>query len=231
MGVRFFVLAGGSGTRFRPWTLIIPKCLIGVGGKPAVRWIIEDIMAQGFDDIVVCINKKDETYFRYELRDLSNLKFSVSEEPMGTSGEVLVARRFIGGPFVLRYGDDLTELDYRALINFHKEKKAIVTIAVTTKFRLPVGVMELDEDRRVLKFKEKPYLDKFVWAAVAVLDPKAIAYFKNGEDIATHALPKMIEAGEPVYAFVIHSPWFDVGSVEGWTASDQYFRKKLGEGG
>jgi len=226
MGVRFFVLAGGLGTRFHPWTLIVPKCLIGVAGKPAVRWIIEDIMAQGFNDIVVCINKKDEKYFQYELRDLPNLKFNVSEEPMGTSGEVLVARRLIEDSFVLRYGDDLTELDYKALINFHKEKKAIATIAVTTKFRLPVGVMELDEDSRVLKFDEKPYLDKFVWAAVAVLDPKAIAYFRLGEDIATQALPKMIEAGEPVYAFVIDSPWFDVGSVDGWAASDQYFREK-----
>jgi NDP-sugar pyrophosphorylase family protein len=176
---------------------------------------------------VCCINKKDESAFRYELRDL-NVKFSVSEEPLGTVGELLVAKREIDDTFCLRYGDDLTEIDYKSLIDFHKKKQATATIAVTPQFRLPVGVVDIDNEGKIVKFSEKPILGKYIWTAIAVLEPRAVAYFKLGEDIATHALPKMIEAGEPVYAFINDKPWFDVGNIEGWRLSDAYYRQKYG---
>lgn len=221
--IRVFILAGGRGTRIFPFSALFPKCLLPVAGRPCVRWIIEDAIGQGFTDIVLCINKKDEPNFRYELRDL-NVKYSVSEEPLGTVGELLCARNLIDDTFILRYGDDLTEIDYRSLVNFHREKGATATIAVTTQFRLPVGVVELADDGRVQKFVEKPTLGKPSWAAIAVLEPKAVAYFKLGEDIAGHALPKMLEANEPVYAFLIDSPWYDVGNIEQWRLADKNFR-------
>lgn len=197
-----------------------------IAGKPAARWILEDILDQEFDDLVLCINKKDEEAYRYEFRDLPNLKFSISEEPLGTVGEVLVARRLIEDTFVLRYLDDLTQIDYKSLINFHKERGATVTIAATTQFRLPVGVVELDNQGKVVQFREKPLLGRPTWAAIAVLEPRAVAYFKLGEDIAGHALPKMLEAGEPVYAYAIKAPWYDVGNIESWRLANSHYRDK-----
>lgn len=203
------------------------KCLFPVAGKPAIRWVIDDIMRQGFNDIVCCINRKDEEAFRYEFRDLQNIKFSVSEEPLGTVGELLVAKRLIDDTFCLRYADDLTEIDYKALIDFHRQKQATITIAVTSQFRLPVGVVDLDNNGKIFRFYEKPLLNKYVWAAIAVLEPRTVAYFKLGEDLAEHTLPKMIESGEPVYAFINDKPWFDVGNLEHWKLSNGYFRKRF----
>jgi mannose-1-phosphate guanylyltransferase len=88
--LRFLVLAGGKGERLFPFSSIIPKCLIPVAGKPCVRWIIEDAIQQGFKDIVLCINKKDQSNFKYEFRDL-DIKFSVSTQSKSTVDELINA--------------------------------------------------------------------------------------------------------------------------------------------
>lgn len=221
--MKFFVLAGGKGTRMAPYSDVIPKCLIPVAGKPCVRWVIEDIIDQGFNDIILCINKEYEPNYRHEFRDIA-VKFSVSEEPLGTVGEILCAKKLIDGAFVLRYGDDLTEIDYRALIDFHKKEKATTTLVLTTNVPLSVGVAKLDGSR-IVEMREKPPLGLPSWAAIAVLEPKVISYFKLGEDIAGDALPNMIEAGEKVCGFMIDSLWLDVGNVEHWRRADAYYRR------
>jgi NDP-sugar pyrophosphorylase family protein len=160
--VRLFVLAGGKGERFFPFSSVIPKCLIPVAGKPCIRWIIEDALAQGFNDIVLCINKSDSSSYRHELRDV-NLKYSISEEAHGTVGELLCARNFVTGRFVLRYGDDLTETNYPELLRFHVEKKAIATLVVTTELDLPVGIVDVAECGKVAGFVEKPKLGRPSW--------------------------------------------------------------------
>lgn len=221
--VRMFVLAGGNGERLFPFSSLIPKCLIPVAGKPCVRWVIDDAMKQGFTDIVMCINKKDESNFKYEFRDL-NLKYSVSEECLGTVAEVSCARGLIDGTFILRYGDDLTDVAYDQLLGFHRKKQGLVTLAVTTKLMLPVGIVEKDEDGQVRNFIEKPTLDRPSWVGIAVLEPRALSYFRPGEDIAMHALPRMLKAGESIYCFDTHSSWYDVGNIEHWRRADEYFK-------
>lgn len=221
--MKFFVLAGGRGTRMTPYSEVIPKCLLPVAGKPCVRWIIEDIIDQGFDEIVLCINKEYEPNFRHEFRDL-DVEYSVSEEPLGTVGEILCAKKLMDGTFVLRYGDDLTKIDYLALIDFHNKEGATATLVLTTNVPLSVGVAELDGNR-ITKIREKPPLGLPAWAAIAVLDPRAVSYFRLGEDIAGNALPKMVEAGENVCGFMIDSLWLDVGNIEHLRRANTYYRR------
>ena len=222
--VRMFVLAGGKGDRFFPISTIIPKCLIPVAGKPCLRWIVEDVIQQGFTDIVLCVNRKDESNFKYEFRDLK-LKYSVSKEPTGTVDELSFARGLIDGTFILRYGDDLTEIDYSELLKFHREKEAAVTLAATTGFRLPVGILETDAVGRVAKFIEKPRLERPSWIGIGVFEPKVLNYLRSGEDIAADTISRMLEAGERVYSFVVQNGWYDVGNIEHWRMADDYFRK------
>ena len=221
--VRMFVLAGGKGDRFFPISTIIPKCLIPVAGKPCLRWIVEDVIQQGFTDIVLCVNRKDESNFKYEFRDLK-LKYSVSKEPTGTVDELSFARGLIDGTFILRYGDDLTEIDYSELLKFHREKEAAVTLAATTGFRLPVGILETDAVGRVAKFIEKPRLERPSWIGIGVFEPKVLNYLRSGEDIAADTISRMLEAGEKVYSFVVQNGWYDVGNIEHWRMADDYFR-------
>jgi len=222
--MRMLVLAGGKGERFFPFSTLIPKCLVPVAGKPCLRWIVEEATQQGFTDIILCVNRKDESNFKYEFRDLK-LKYSVSEEPTGTVDELSFARGLIDGAFILRYGDDLTEIDYRELVKFHKEKEAAVTLAATTGFRLPVGILETDAIGRVAKFIEKPKLERPSWIGIGVFEPRVLNYLRAGEDIAADTISRMLGAGEKVYSFVVQNGWYDVGNIEHWRMADDYFRK------
>lgn len=223
--VRMFILAGGKGERFFPFSSLIPKCLIPVAGRPCARWIVEDAIRQGFTNIVLCINKKDESNFRYEFRDIDLVRYSVSDGPCGTVGELSCARHLIEGTFILRYGDDLTSIDYNELVEFHKEKRATATLAVTKKFKLPVGLLEVGKDGRVRSFFEKPTLNKPSWVGIAVLEPKTMDYFKAGEDLGSHTIPRMLKAGENIYSFATPNHWFDVGNLEHWRKADEHFRR------
>jgi NDP-sugar pyrophosphorylase family protein len=224
-----FILAGGEGSRFFPFTALIPKCLIPVAGKPCIRWIIEDAIEQSvFNSIVVCINKKDELEYTHELRDL-DVTLSVSEKPLGTLGELANAMPIIGDPFVVRYGDDLTEVNYNMLLNIHKAQKAALTLAVTTKYELPVGVLETLYNQydvsSVKSFLEKPRLDKPIWTGVACMSYESVRpYFKN-YDIARDLIPQLLESKEKVVAYNVESEWFDVGNIEHWRRADEYYRR------
>jgi len=223
--MKLFILAGGKGTRLSPYTDIIPKCLVHIAGKPCVRWIIEDAIDQGFDDIVLCINKKDELSYRHEFRDI-DLTYSVSEEPIGTVGEVLCAKRFIDDTFILRYGDDLTEIYYEGMVNFHKAREAAATLALTTQVPLEIGLADVKGDE-IIKMREKPVIGQPAWTAIAVLEPQVISYFKYGEDIATNVIPKMLDAGEKICAYITNELWLDVGNIRHLRRADKYFREKL----
>jgi NDP-sugar pyrophosphorylase family protein len=223
--LRVFILAGGKGERFFPFTSLIPKCLIPVAGKPCVRRIVEDAMQQGYTDIVLCINKKDELHFQYEFRDL-DVKFSVSSQTTGTVDELLCAKELIDDTFILRYGDDLTEVSFKDFVAFHLARKAIATLPYTTELRLPVGVLKISPSGAVKDFIEKPKLGKPSWIGIAVLEPRVLDYFKPGEDIACDVFPKLLKAHERVYSFQTQNHWYDVGNLEHWRRADDYFQSK-----
>ncbi|MGA2681842.1 MAG: nucleotidyltransferase family protein [Candidatus Bathyarchaeia archaeon] len=225
--VKFLVLAGGKGERLFPFSSVIPKCLIPVAGKPCVRWIIEDALSQGFDDIVLCINKKDELNYRYEFRDL-DIKFSVNSETKGTVDELLCAQGngFITDTFILRYGDDLTEVSFKDLVSFHRAKKAAATLPFTMELKLPVGILKIGKNGAVKDFMEKPKLEKPSWIGMAVFEPRVMKYFEPGEDIASNGIPKMLKAKERVYSFATQNNWYDVGNLEHLRRADAYFRGK-----
>ncbi len=228
---RLFILAGGKGERLFPFSSVIPKCLIPVAGKPCVRWIVEDSINQGFKNIVLCINKKDETNFRYEFRDL-NIEFSINCKPTGTVDELLCAEKHglfdcsLKGSFLLRYGDDLTEISFKDLIEYHRKKKAFATLPYTIDLRLPVGILKIARNGIVQGFIEKPKLGKPSWIGVAAFDSNVRKYFEPGEDVAHDLIPKLLKAKERIYSYSTSNHWYDVGNLEHWRRADEYFRNK-----
>ena len=230
--IRVFVLAGGKGERLFPFSSVIPKCLIPVAGKPCARWIVEDAIQQGFNDIVLCINKKDESNFKHEFRDL-DIKFSVNCEPTGTVDELLCAQGqgLITDTFILRYGDDLTELSFNDMVSFHKAKKAVATLPFTMGLKLPVGILKISKNGAVQGFIEKPKLEKPSWIGVAVFEPEVMKYFEPGEDIASNVIPRLLSAKERVYSFATQNHWYDVGNLEHWRRADEYFSEKIRQNG
>jgi len=236
-----FVLAGGKGERFKPYTEVIPKCLIPVAGKPCVRHIIDALIEQRFDNITLCINQKDEAVFLHEFRDVPRdvMKLSVSAGPLGTAGEVHdvwgVHEQEEG--FMVIYGDDLTFRDYRAFYEYHKSIKRMTTrehltfggsVVLTDNVIVPFGVVSRDVDSRVVtSFNEKPHQALTIWVGVAIFELVTQKYLSYRCDFAEDVIPKMIIDGEDFYGYLVHDRWVDVGNLDHWKTTNKYLRNAL----
>jgi mannose-1-phosphate guanylyltransferase/phosphomannomutase len=131
--VKVVVLAGGYGTRLRPLTYTRPKPMLPLAGKPILAYIIESVASEGFNDVIVTTN-----YFREQITDYfgNGSEFGVrvvypdEKKPLGTAGSAKNSENYLNETFAVIQGDNLTEIKFRDLLNFHRKKGRIATIAL-----------------------------------------------------------------------------------------------------
>jgi mannose-1-phosphate guanylyltransferase/phosphomannomutase len=229
--MKAFIIAAGEGTRLWPLTTILPKALLPVGNKPISRYIVERLARQGFKDIVFCINKNFEGMFKDYFEDGNRfgvkIEYSVSDSPLGTAGEVLNARSQIDGPFLVYYGDELTNIDLKAMVEAHMENRPMVTLAVVRGIPIEVGVIELDDKGMVKSFLEKPPLDKPSWAGIAVMESRILDFIEQGDDFAKDVFPRLLKNGEKLMAYVSDARWLDIGTLTHWKLANKLAEKGL----
>ncbi|KSW10749.1 sugar-phosphate nucleotidyltransferase [Pyrodictium occultum] len=226
------ILAGGEGRRLRPYTDLIPKPMIPVGPeeKPVLEHIVEWIARHGVRDIVLLVGYKWR-YIRNYFRDGAGLgariRYSVdTPEYRGTGGALLQAYRrgLLRNPTLVWYGDILAALNPLDLLKTHEEKRSHATLAIATRYQVPVGVAEMGEDGRITGLREKPELSINATIGILAVDPSVLdeAEQKLGRnfDIMAGLIPYMIERGYRVYAYIYNGPWIDVGSMERYAKLD-----------
>lgn len=233
-GMKAYVLAGGEGTRMQPWTNIIPKCLLPVNGIPVSRIIVERLIDEGISEVILCINKIFEREFRHEFRDCGDIKFSITDNPQGTAGEVHYGLqnyppRDEEETFCVIYADDLTEIDYSSLLVQHYEDENDITIAVTSNVPLDVGIVEI-EDKDVTEFKEKPQIsnlktNSYVWTGVAYFKSALIPFFSPGRDIAKDIFTEVLEKKLKIGVFISNKPWWDIGQLSHYKTVKEEFER------
>ncbi len=210
--MKVVIPAGGKGGRLFPYTDLIPKALLPVGGKPVIWWIAQNLMKHGFEDIIICINKEHTENFRYELRDYkTNMTIIENDRPLGSAGETLGAKKDIKESFLLHYSDELTPINLTELVGFHKVRKtAIGTLAVVKNVPLDVGLVELD-GHRVKQLVEKPMLNRNAWAGIGVFEPEIFDFIKIGDDFSKSVFPKVLVANKRLFVYQSPVNWCDVG--------------------
>jgi len=217
--MRAVILAGGLGTRLRPYTTIIPKPLVPVGDRPILEHIMGRLARCGVRKIDLCVSHLGELiqmYFSQEgmvPREVE-LAWHWEDEPQGTAG----ALRTVPGldeTFIVMNGDILTSLDYTELVRFHREEGAALTIATHAK-SVPVdlGVIESDGGR-VVGYREKPTLHYDVSMGIYVYEPRALEHLRpSGPCQFPELVVRMLEAGEHVAAYQSDAEWYDIGTIE-----------------
>jgi len=155
------ILAGGLGTRMRPLTYLVPKPLLPIGGKPLIERTMEYLKAYGFREFVVCVAYLKGHIIDYLNRNRDSLdvkvEFAEADGPLGTAGQLKTAERFISDTFLAMNGDIVTSLNIGRLVDFHRRKGGIGTIALKTfDFKIPYGLVDVGEDSRITSFREKP---------------------------------------------------------------------------
>jgi NDP-sugar pyrophosphorylase family protein len=232
--MRAVVLAGGMGTRLRPYTTVIPKPLVPVGDRPVLEHIIRSLSRCGVDRVDLCVNHLGELILVYlanaELPPDLRLAFHWEREPLGTAG-ALATVPDLAGTFLVINGDVLTTLDYRELVAFHHERGAALTIAMHGKqVNIDLGVIEAD-DGVVRNYIEKPTLQCAVSMGVYVYDAKVLRWLPEGQCQFPDLVLRLLEAGEVVAAYQSDADWYDIGTVgeyERAAADIERFPEKYG---
>jgi NDP-mannose synthase len=216
--MRAVILAGGLGTRLRPYTTIIPKPLVPVGDRPILQHIIESLVAAGVYDIDLCVNYLGsliQTYFAHAaaLPEEAHLRWHWEKEPLGTAGALTVVPD-LDETFIAMNGDVLTSLDYRHLSDFHQQSGAALTIAVQEKtVNIDLGVIERD-DNMVTGYVEKPTLRYDISMGIYVYEPRALRYLPDGPCQFPDLVLRLLAAGETVAAYRSRDRWYDIGTPE-----------------
>src|SRR5947207_4409256 len=154
------VLAGGEGSRLKPLTYKRPKPLMPVAGRPCIDYVLRSLAGSGFHEIIVTTAYMSDALIKSIGDGLdynASILYSFEENPAGTAGAVRRVGNFFDDTFVVSMGDILCDVDFKALYDFHKRKGAAVTIALTeVSDPTQYGVVGLDGNGRIAKFKEKP---------------------------------------------------------------------------
>ena len=178
------ILAGGLGTRLKPFTEIIPKPLLPIGEKSVLEIQIERLKKSGFDEIYLATNYKSdyiENYFGDGSRYGVKLRISKEEKPLGTAGPLLLLKDKLTDPFILMNGDILSLIDFSDIYNFALSKEALLTLAIKKEITpFAFGNIFFDGDR-VTGIQEKPDIIMYILAGIYVIKPDIFKFFPENE--------------------------------------------------
>ena len=222
--VKAVVMAGGEGTRLRPLTSNQPKPMVPIVGKPCMEHIVELLRRHGFDDIVVTLAFMPQAirgYFGDGEAQGVQIRYSVEETPAGTAGSVKLAEEALDEPFVVISGDALCDIDLTELVAFHREREALVTIALKSVDNpLEFGIVVTDEDGRIERFLEKPSWSQVftdtINTGIYVVQPEVLREIPDDEpyDWSKQLFPRLLEKGRPLYGWIAPGYWKDIGNLD-----------------
>ena len=218
------VMAGGEGTRLRPLTSNQPKPMVPIVGKPCMEHIVELLKLHGFEDIIVTtafLPQAIRSYFGDGESLGVDIGYSVEESPLGTAGSVRLAAGRLDDTFLVISGDALCDVDLTSLVEFHREKKASVTIGLkAVENPLEFGIVVTDEEGRVERFLEKPswgqVFSDTINTGIYVLEPEVLQHIPTDRpyDFSKELFPLLLEMGRPIYGHVFDGYWQDIGNLD-----------------
>jgi mannose-1-phosphate guanylyltransferase len=232
--------AGGEGSRFRPYTDIVPKPMIPLGEeeKPILDYVVCHLTKSGFNEIVLLVNYKwkyIKNYFEDGRRYNANIRYSIDDENYSnTGGSLLKAYNnnlIKSNPVLILYGDILANLDPKQVIDLQIKGKYDAVLVVANRYQIPVGVAEVDDNNNVLSLREKPWLNVKVTIGILSLNTDVLKNIENELgtkfDIMGDLIPYMINNKMKVKAYIYNDDWIDVGSLERYKKIDNNLLKKV----
>ena len=209
--MRALLLAAGQGTRLRPYTDRIPKPMMQIGGKPILEHNVESLSACGIKEVAINLHYCSDVikdHFGDGAKWGVNIRYSYEESLRGTAGALKLIPDFFEETFILWYGDNLCHLNLPKLVDFHNAKGGSGTIALHWREEVSqVGIADVDDDCRILRFLEKPSPDQvfshWVNAGVYVLEPDILNHIPEGQnyDFGRHLFPKLLALDQKLYGY------------------------------
>lgn len=213
------IMAGGKGTRLRPYTDILPKPLIPVGDKTITEHIMDRFAVYDCRQVMMIVNYKRDFIKAYytdsEIR--RDITFVEEEEYLGTGGGLRLLADKVKDTFFMSNCDILIDADYAAILDYHKQSGNIATVVCAEKkFEIPYGTVMLDRDNHIVALEEKPKFDYHVNTGFYVIEPAFLNRIPRNTFIhITDIIEKCIAGGDKVGCYLISDDaWMDMGQFD-----------------
>jgi len=227
------ILAGGLGTRLKPFTQVIPKPLLPIGESSVLEIQINRLIDSGATEIFIATNYKSNlvrAYLENGERFSIPIKFSVEDKPLGTCGPVTLLKENLTSPFILINGDILTTLDFKKAYDFSTKVDAdlvVVTKKMVTPFNF--GNVKTDGDF-IIDIEEKPDFITEILSGIYILKPPLFDIIPYNKAYGIDNLIKdLLKKGEKVAKYLLQDYWLDIGQAkdyeEAQSAYETHFKK------
>jgi NDP-sugar pyrophosphorylase family protein len=224
------ILAGGLGTRLKPFTEVIPKPLLPIGEKSVLEIQIERLKKFGFDEIYLATNYKSEyieNFFGDGSRYGIKLKISKEDKPLGTAGPLLLLKNELTEPFLVMNGDILSLINFSDLYNFAIQQKSFLTITIKKEITpFAFGNIFFDGDI-VTGIQEKPDIVMYILAGIYVMKPEIFSYFPSEPEYfgMDKLILNLLGKNVVITKYELHEYWLDIGRLDDYEKAQKIYKE------
>jgi NDP-sugar pyrophosphorylase family protein len=227
--VQAVILAGGKGARLRPYTAVLPKPLVPVGGIPIAEVIIRQLKSYGIKNIIMAtgyLAELIEAYFGDGTRFGVHIEYLKEKRPLGTAGAIKLIKN-LDRNFLVINGDTLTNLNFKRLLHMHRAARNIATITIKgVTVKTDFGVVDCDSKGTFLDYIEKPSRRSYVSVGVNVFDRECQKHIKQNEKIDIPGLMlRLKKLGKKVCCHKTKNIWLDLGRLDDLELAQRIFAK------
>lgn len=230
MSKRAVILAGGKGTRLRPYTVVLPKPLMPIGEYPILEVVIRQLIQSEFHHITLAVNHQADiikSFFGDGKKWNIQIDYSVETIPLSTMGPLKLIQD-LPEDFLVMNGDILTDLNYSDFLENHRTSKNIFTISSYQRDQVSdYGVLELDEFNILQGFKEKPKVSHDVSMGIYAVSKKVLDIIPINKPFGfDHLMLALLERKEKVVVKKHEGYWLDIGRPDDYDKAIEQFDKQ-----
>lgn len=227
MSRRAVILAGGKGTRLRPYTVVLPKPLMPIGEFPILEVILRQLIRFGFDHITMAVNHQAEiikAFFQDGRRWGVRIDYSCENTPLGTMGPLKLIPD-LPANFLVMNGDVLSDLDFAVFHDEHVRAGDLFTISSKQReHRIDYGVLETAPDGNLIAFREKPRESFQVSMGVYMLSSSVLDRIPAGQPYGfDNLMLDMLSAGQRARVRPFNGYWLDIGRPDDYALAIDEF--------
>lgn len=230
MSKRAVILAGGRGTRLRPYTVVLPKPLMPIGEYPILEVIVRQLATRGFDHITMAVNHQAniiKAFFGEGEKWGVHIDYSLEMRSLSTIGPLRLIND-LPDDFLLMNGDILTDMDFDSLYRYHVANRHLFTIAASRRTHvIDYGVLTINDANTLVGFSEKPTMQYLVSMGIYVVNKSVLPLIPPDQPYGfDHMMCDLLARGELVCVRPYDGYWLDIGRPDDYMQAIDEFQER-----
>ena len=228
--MRAVILTGGKGKRLAPYTTSFPKALMPVGDIPILEIVVRQLKYYGVKHVTFAVGHFAglvEAFFGDGSKFSLKIVYSLEDVPLGTAGPISIIED-LNEPFIIMNADLLTTINFKKLMQYHRDKGRIGTICTTDKkINIQLGVLEISSEGLVSGYTEKPTLQYTVSTGIYIFEPRIKDYLEKGEHLDfPNLINHLVSVNEKIACYKLEGGWYDIGTPSEYSQAIIEFEKR-----